>query len=72
MEMPPFLGRVPVFLGDDRTDEDGFAVVNALGGHSVKVGPGPSVAGWRAATPEVVRQWLEVYADFLEGQPETP
>lgn len=67
MEMPPFRGRVPIFLGDDRTDEDGFAVVNALGGHSVKVGPGPSIAGLRAATPETVRQWLEDFADYFES-----
>jgi trehalose 6-phosphate phosphatase len=58
LESHPFRGRVPVFVGDDATDEDGFRVVNALGGHSVKIGSGPSCARWRLPTSDAVARWL--------------
>ena len=58
MKEAPFRGRIPVFVGDDVTDEYGFATVNALGGHSIKVGPGRTAARWRLRNVEAVKQWL--------------
>lgn len=56
---PPFRGRRPVFLGDDVTDEDGFAAVNRQDGTSVRVG-GPAVTAARYGLSSVlaVRRWL--------------
>lgn len=56
---PPFLGRRPVFLGDDATDEYAFAVVNEADGISVKVGPGKTGARFRLKDVRAVRRWLD-------------
>lgn len=58
MAQPPFAGRVPVFVGDDVGDEPGFAAVQALGGLTIKVGAGDSLAQHRCATPAALRAWL--------------
>jgi trehalose 6-phosphate phosphatase len=69
---PPFAGRVPVFIGDDASDEYGFAIVNRAGGHSIKVGPGASIASGRLADAGAVRKWLGAYADYLETRVGAP
>lgn len=58
MREPPFAGRAPLFVGDDITDEVGFASVQRVGGLGVKVGEGSTVAWQRIATPEQFRQEL--------------
>jgi trehalose 6-phosphate phosphatase len=67
MALPPYAGRTPVFLGDDRTDEDGFTVVNALGGLSVRIGEGVQTqARLRLHSPAAVRDWLAGLAASLQ------
>jgi trehalose 6-phosphate phosphatase len=56
---PPFRGRRPVFVGDDATDEDGFAAVDRHAGISVRVGPsGVTAAKYRLASVTAVLAWL--------------
>ena len=64
-EDAPFAGRTPVFVGDDTTDEDGFAAVAALGGHAVKVGDGATSARYRLADPDAVWAWLRAAHDEI-------
>lgn len=59
MASPPFAGRRPVFLGDDLTDEHGFATVNRLEGISIKVGNGRTCAQYRIGNVDAVHRWLE-------------
>lgn len=70
MDEPPFAGRIPVFIGDDIGDEDGFHSINHRGGHSFKVGPGETAARFRFADVSDVLTWLHRYADWLEDQKE--
>ncbi len=58
MAEPPFRGRRPAFVGDDLTDEFGFASVGKLGGWAIKVGPGRTAAGYRLRDVAAVRSWL--------------
>lgn len=58
MGHPHFIGRLPVMVGDDATDEDAMAAAQSLGGWAVKVGDGPTCADFRLNTPQEVWEWL--------------
>jgi trehalose 6-phosphate phosphatase len=69
LSAPPYLGRRPVFIGDDLTDEHGFEAVNERDGVSVRVGPGPSRARFRLPNPQAVRDLVRAWG---AGQPINP
>ncbi|HYZ21987.1 MAG TPA: trehalose-phosphatase, partial [Rhodopila sp.] len=56
MQQAPFDRRIPVFIGDDVTDEDGMREARKLGGAGYRV---DAVFG----RPEGVRNWLRRCAD---------
>jgi trehalose 6-phosphate phosphatase len=60
MAEPPFRGRLPVVLGDDTTDEDGFAEVNRRGGLSIRVGPpdAATCAAYGLPSISAVYRWI--------------
>ncbi|MXQ11390.1 trehalose-phosphatase [Microvirga makkahensis] len=62
MHSAPYKGRRPIFVGDDLTDENGFRTVNALGGLSVRIGAGETIAKVRLRTPADLRHCLSRWA----------
>jgi len=58
MAHAPFSGRRPVYIGDDVTDEDAFAVMPEFEGVALSVGRTVDGAERRFETPEDVRQWI--------------
>ena len=69
MNETPFKGRLPVFIGDDTTDEDGFAYVNQLHGFAVRVGDSDSTAArYSVDSVDDVIAWLETWPSTLQQQ----
>lgn len=59
MRATDFADARPVFVGDDLTDEHGFAAAAALGGAGVLVGPArQTAAAWRLPSVAAVAAWL--------------
>ena len=67
MTEPPFAGRIPVFAGDDVTDEAGFEAVQRMGGHAIKVGPEPTLARHRCNGVSQLAAWLQSAVASLSG-----
>lgn len=59
MSHAPFKGRMPIFVGDDKTDEDAFAVIPDYGGIAVSVGRRIPGIDEHFNSPTDVRAWLE-------------
>ena len=72
MARAPFTGRTPVFVGDDLTDEFGFAAANRAGGWSVLVGTRTTSAATHALPGTgAVHAWLMANATHQQ-QERTP
>lgn len=62
----PFIGRRPVFVGDDVTDENGFRAAKQAGGYAVRVGHDtPTAADWFLPTVDATQRWLLSVAQTL-------
>ena len=61
MAQDRFTGARPVFIGDDLTDEDGFAGANECGGFGIAVGERESqTARYHLADVSAVHAWLNL------------
>ena len=64
LDQPVFAGRLPIAIGDDLTDEPMFALANASGGQSIRVGSlaTPTCALAKASSPSAIRSALATIA----------
>jgi trehalose 6-phosphate phosphatase len=69
MTYPPFKGRAPIFVGDDRTDEDAFKVVPDFNGQAMSVGRKLPGIDKYFDCPADVRRWLGLMAEVETVSP---
>ncbi len=71
LQEQPFVGKVPIYLGDDITDFDGFAAVRRNSGVDIAVGDRVS-ASWHLHGPAAVRSWLTALIEACSGRQAHP
>ena len=62
MREPAFAGRSPIFVGDDVTDQPGFAAAVEAGGYAYGVGRDIPGTSGTFADPSAVRSWVAALA----------
>jgi trehalose 6-phosphate phosphatase len=67
MTYPPFVGRNPIFIGDDVTDVPVFGTITKFGGLGFSVGRISADVNGHFEKPESVRAWLAHVADEGAG-----
>ena len=71
LRRPPFTERIPVYVGDDLTDEHGFAAAARAGGFGIRVGDRTPTSGlFTLPGPAAVHAWLlRVHHALAQGDP---
>jgi trehalose 6-phosphate phosphatase len=69
MADPPFAERVPIFAGDDLTDQEVMAVLPEFGGIGIGVGSTMLGAAFTFSNPAATRRWLESEMERVSRPP---
>lgn len=72
MKEEPFIGRTPIFIGDDTTDEDAFIAAQDLGGVGIKLGEGETAARMRIANVASVHALIQGLSDIAARDRDLP
>lgn len=64
LDLPAVL---PIFIGDDLTDESGFTYINQQAGLSIKVGPGETQAKYRLKDIDNVADFLLLFQNRIKS-----
>lgn len=59
---------IPLFIGDDKTDESGFSSIQALNGYDIKVGNGPTQAQFRLQDVLHVAQFIQYFREYIQAK----